>query len=136
MLLIFLLTGCSEEKDTTDYNTPRTVITDRESYEVTYTPTPDPIPLDEEFDLLLSISSITDSTLNELNVETTAEMPTHNHGMVQEPTVTMNEDGTFLAEGFLFHMSGPWELYVYVSETLEDGTTNVEQATFEINCCQ
>ena len=62
-------------------------------------------------------------------------MPAHGHGMPQEPYVTSN-DTTFLAEGFFFQMSGNWELLIFVSEELDDGTTNVEQATFEVLCCQ
>ena len=136
MTFWFVLTSCAHSTENLPPDTPRTVTTDRGSYEVTYVPSPDPIPLDEEFDLLISVSSTDASSLGEIVVESTAEMPSHNHGMVQEPIVTTNDDGDFTAAGFLFHMSGPWELYVYVSETLDDGTTNVEQATYEINCCK
>ena len=136
MTFYFFLAGCTIATDEAPQNSPRTVETDRGSYEVTYTPNPDPIPLDDEFDLLISVSSTQESSLGNIMIESTAEMPSHDHGMVQEPIVRANDDGSFTAEGFLFHMSGPWEFYVYVSETLDDGTTNVEQATYEFHCCE
>jgi hypothetical protein len=39
-----------------------------------------------------------------------AQMPEHRHGMNYRPTITTAGDGRYLAEGFLFHMPGRWQL--------------------------
>ncbi len=134
--LIFIL-GCSDSSEETGSPNPRTAVTDRGSYQLSYLPLPDPIPLDEEFDIeIMVMETATGAHISEgVILESTAEMPTHGHGMVQEPVTSLMESGHFLSEGFLFHMAGSWELYIYVSETLEDGSTNIEQGTFEIECC-
>ena len=134
--LLIALSCTSRDKDSGIVEL-REVVTDRGSYQISYVPTPDPIPLDAEFNLEIMVhDASTGSTISEeVTVEATAEMPTHGHGMVQEPVTTLTETGSFLSEGFLFHMSGPWELYVYVSESLDDGSTNIEQGIFEVECC-
>lgn len=50
----------------------------------------------------------------ELSVD--ADMPEHLHGMNRVPTVTRQQDGSFLVEGMLFHMPGRWDLYFDVHE--------------------
>ena len=133
MSLYFLFFACSEPEISEDM---RTVLTDRGSYSVSYRPNPDPIPLSQEFALDITIKDIDGNQIfDNISIEATADMPAHGHGMPQEPYVTPNET-TFLAEGFFFQMSGDWELLIYVSEELDDGTINVEQATFEVLCCQ
>ena len=130
-LLLFL--SCKENTETMD---TRTVTSDKGSYLVTYTPTPDPIPVLQDFDLEIELQDMEGNPIFEnIEVEATADMPAHNHGMPQEPVVSFG-DASFLAEGFYFQMSGDWEILVYVSEQLDDGTTNIEQATFEVVCCQ
>jgi hypothetical protein len=39
-----------------------------------------------------------------------AQMPEHRHGMNYRPTLTAHGGGRYVAEGFLFHMPGRWEL--------------------------
>ncbi len=41
-----------------------------------------------------------------------ARMPAHGHGMNYQPTLTRTAQGQYLAEGFLFHMPGTWELMI------------------------
>ena len=133
MTFLLLMLSCKDPVEEIDN---RTVTTDRGSYSVTYTPSPDPIPLSQDFSLEITIEDLEGNPLVEgIDIEATADMPAHGHGMPQEPIVSQNES-TFLAEGFFFQMSGDWEIWVYVTEELEDGTTNVEQATFEVLCCQ
>lgn len=44
-------------------------------------------------------------------------MPSHGHGFVTAPRVTRElGDGEFLVEGVKFHMAGPWELRVAVTD--------------------
>lgn len=44
-----------------------------------------------------------------------AAMPQHGHGMNRVPKIEKLPDGTFRAEGLLFHMPGKWELYFDVA---------------------
>ena len=39
-----------------------------------------------------------------------ATMPEHGHGMNYKPTLAPKGDGRYVAEGFLFHMPGRWQL--------------------------
>jgi hypothetical protein len=39
-----------------------------------------------------------------------AQMPEHRHGMNYRPKVSTTSEGRYVAEGFLFHMPGRWEL--------------------------
>jgi hypothetical protein len=133
MTFLLLTFSCKESEILVD---TRTVVTDRESYNVTYAPSPDPIPLSQDFLLNITVEDLEGKNLFEnITVEATADMPAHGHGMPQEPEITQS-DSLFIADGFFFQMSGDWEILIYVSEELEDGSTNVEQATFEVTCCQ
>ena len=39
-----------------------------------------------------------------------ATMPEHRHGMNYRPTLTPKGGGRYVADGFLFHMPGRWQL--------------------------
>ncbi|MGH6952870.1 MAG: hypothetical protein ACREGL_01710 [Alphaproteobacteria bacterium] len=39
-----------------------------------------------------------------------AYMPAHRHGMNYRPRVLRKDNGTYMAEGLLFHMPGQWQL--------------------------
>ena len=133
MTFLTLFFSCSDVERSIDL---RTTLTDRGTYSVSYTLSPDPIPLSEDFSLGITIENIDGVLLFEdISVEATADMPSHGHGMPQEPVVAQ-DDSEFTASGFFFQMSGDWEILIYVSEALEDETTNIEQAVFEIACCQ
>lgn len=49
-----------------------------------------------------------------------AQMPEHRHGMNYRPRVSASGEGRYLAEGFLFHMPGRWQL---VFDVDRDGQT-------------
>ena len=132
MTFFLLFLSCKEATDSPDI---RSTTTDKGGYFVSYTPIPDPIPLSQDFSLEITIQDLDENILYEnIDVEATADMPAHGHGMPQEPEVL--EDNLFIAEGFFFQMAGDWNILIYVSETLSDGTTNIEQATFDVTCCQ
>lgn len=98
------------------------------TFVVRYTPSPDPIPLNEPFDLTLEVERKADGAAAEgVTVSVDARMPAHNHGMNTTPQVTEQGGGTYLVDGMLFHMPGHWELYVEVEE---GGST--ERATFDV----
>ena len=39
-----------------------------------------------------------------------ADMPAHRHGMNYRPTLSLQPDGSFVAQGLLLHMPGRWRL--------------------------
>jgi hypothetical protein len=100
------------------------------TYRVSYTPAPDPIPLNELFTLTAWVvpaekaQPVTSPSV--LSVD--AAMPEHDHGMNTRPRVVAQQDGSYRVEGLLFHMPGRWELYFDVSS---GGST--ERAQVEVN---
>jgi len=55
------------------------------------------------------------------NVRVDAHMPEHRHGMNYRTVVKEAGNGRYVAEGFMFHMPGRWEL---VFEVRGDGRTD------------
>lgn len=45
-----------------------------------------------------------------------AHMPVHRHGMNYRPKITKLDDGTFRADGFLFHMPGKWQFKIDIMD--------------------
>jgi hypothetical protein len=128
MLPLLILLSCGDKDITSSFEG----YTDGASYFVSYETIPDPIPFNEEFNILVSVHD-TDEKLNQITdvtIDVDATMPAHGHGMNIEPIISSTEDGTFLAEGLLWHMEGEWEIVIYVS-----GVTN-ENIGFTLSCCQ
>ncbi|MCB9637723.1 MAG: FixH family protein [Myxococcales bacterium] len=108
----------------------RTLATKEGTYRITYAPSPDPIPLNENFGLMITVEYADgrEMTLPEdLTVKADGFMPEHNHGMLQAPTVQKESSAKYKIEGMKFHMPGKWQLKVEI-------TTNnkTELAEFEI----
>lgn len=81
------------------------------AYAVTVETLPAQIPLNAPFDLRITVAPSTP----DLAVDVDARMPEHFHGMNRVPRITREADGSFKAEGLLFHMPGLWELAVDVT---------------------
>ena len=97
------------------------------TYSVTVESTPNPIPMNEPFDLRFTVAAKSGS-LQGVAVQVDARMPAHGHGMNRVPKLTTQADGTTRAEGMLFHMPGHWELYVDITQ---GGKT--ERAQFDVD---
>lgn len=110
--------------------TVTTAMTEGGSFEVSFAVPDGGFPLSEEFDLVFTVNAEDGSPAADAELAVTAWMPDHGHGMNQEPTMTPNGDGTFVASGMLLHMSGAWDVYADVQL---DGAT--ESATLSIRCC-
>lgn len=88
-------------------------------YGVRFETRPEPIPLNEPFDLSVDVRAgcAADATapaeLDRLRVD--AMMPEHRHGMNTEPRVVRVAPGRFEVRGLLFHMAGIWELHFDVT---------------------
>lgn len=126
-----LAVACSNNADSGDPPAPhaREALTDGGTWTVSYSPSPDPIPGNEEFALDVIVADDAGPAAG-TSIVLTADMPDHGHGMNVTPVLS-GADGTFRADGMLFHMTGEWRLLVDV--TGEDG---IETAEMWVTCCE
>ena len=85
-------------------------------YRIEYTAYPDPIPLNEPFELVVRVLGPDGAPAPNVELLVDAAMPAHRHGMNTAAKVEPLEDGRFRVQGMLLHMSGHWELYFDVSQ--------------------
>jgi hypothetical protein len=84
-----------------------------------------PIPIGQHFGLTLAACPKAGKPLpTRLRVD--ALMPAHRHGMNYRTTVQALGDGTFKAQGLMFHMPGRWRFVFEI-----DSEPNVERLTHE-----
>jgi hypothetical protein len=127
--------GTAPEKDsgTSDSDAaapggPSSGVSEDGRFELTYAPSPDPIPLSEDFVLSWTVSSA--EPLDGLNLIADAWMPAHGHGMNTTPTTT-GSGASWQTEGMLFHMPGDWELVVELS-----GVGDSTSLILPFHCCE
>jgi cytochrome c peroxidase len=90
---------------------PRPLVSDGGTFALTVAPSPSPIPLNEPFELTVSVrlqKKLEDR--NPLWLSADARMPSHEHGMNTRPRVEDLGEGKFQVRGLLFHMAGEWEI--------------------------
>lgn len=87
------------------------------TYRVRIEPRPDPIPLNDHFELRIVVADAagTAAPPGTLSVSVNAVMPAHGHGMTTTPTVSARDSG-YHVTGLLFHMPGEWQLWVDVAK--------------------
>jgi hypothetical protein len=94
-------------------------VSTRGLFEVELSTSPDPIPLNQPFELDVIITSEGSPPSDEVSWTLRVEgwMPGHGHGMLRQPQVDELGEGRYRVRGMLFHMPGLWELRVLVIET-------------------
>jgi hypothetical protein len=131
-----LLAACSG-KDTAD-TAPgfvtgwKEVMSNNGDFMVMWQAAPEPIPLNDIFQLSVMVHDSTGDTMlmsSELTA-VDATMPAHGHGMNTAPLVTANGDGSFVVDGMMFHMAGEWEI---VFDVADQGVTDT--AATLVDCC-
>lgn len=131
LLTLMTLAACGPSADSaTPHDEVREASTDGGSWRVSYAPTPDPIPPNDFFSLMVAVSYAEGAAVQGLSIVVDATMPSHGHGMNTAPLVEDRGDGSFFVDGMLFHMTGDWVLTVDVT----DGAVT-ERASFPIDCC-
>jgi hypothetical protein len=102
--------------------------TNGESYFIQGETDPTTIPFNEYFSVQVQVfeDDTLETTLEDITVSVNATMPTHGHGMNEDPTISSTENGIFIAEGLKWHMEGEWELTIYVDN---------ESIAFAVDCC-
>ncbi|MBI3856677.1 MAG: FixH family protein [Planctomycetes bacterium] len=128
VLLLLVVAGC-DSKDSSSPQPPfqkgrRELQSNGGGYTVTLEASPDPIPMNQLFDLTIRVASKGGAPAPAVEVD--ARMPAHGHGMNRVPKVTRQADGSYKAEGMLFHMPGHWELYVDLSQGGKTERTQVD----------
>ncbi|MCB9777045.1 MAG: hypothetical protein H6742_00610 [Alphaproteobacteria bacterium] len=108
-----------------DYS--RTQDTDGGSWSVTWTPSIDPVPMNQNFDVALDVTPADGVSITRID----ATMPAHGHGMNVTPELVDNGDGTATASPFNLHMEADWLIEVDVS-----GDAGTETASFHVMCCE
>ena len=100
---------------------PGAISVESERYVVAYRTRPDRIAVGRHFTMDIVVCPRTSGGSAPESLRVDAHMPEHKHGMNYRVTVTPAEGARYLAEGFLFHMPGRWEL---VFELRADGRTD------------
>ena len=123
MFLFSVLLACSEKGETLLEG-----FTTGESYFVNVETDPSSIPFNEYFSVQVQVfeDEAQETALEDITVSVNATMPTHGHGMNEDPTISAPENGRFIAEGLKWHMEGEWELTIYVDN---------ESIAFAVDCC-
>lgn len=99
-----------------------------QTYRVSFTSKPSPIPMNEPFTLDVVVQHEGNGDAENLNLAVDAAMPDHQHGMNTQPRVLKRGGGRFTVEGMLFHMPGHWELYFDITDAAV-----AERAQFDVN---
>ncbi|MHC4991263.1 MAG: hypothetical protein ACYTGC_09810 [Planctomycetota bacterium] len=91
-------------------------------YRVQFSPRPEDIPSNELFSMAVHVLEADGTPLppGAVQLEVDARMPAHRHGMNTMPEVRRADDGSFVVDGMMLHMSGDWVLYFDITQ---DGTT-------------
>ncbi len=98
------------------------------TYIVAFRPEPEPIPMNEPFDLHVTVRAADGEAVEGVALAADAAMPAHGHGMNRAPVVRRAEDGVWVVSGMLFHMPGHWELYLDITRG-----AITERAQFDVN---
>jgi hypothetical protein len=87
------------------------------TYVLHVAPPPPSLPDNEPFQLEVWVadSRRPNVVARDVALAVDAAMPEHGHGMNRTPRITRGDDGRFVVEGMLFHMTGHWELYLDVT---------------------
>ena len=126
-----LACGSPDPQETANYDVgTQDVVTDGGSWTVRWTPSPDPIPINEVFAIDATVLDTAGAPVVYASVVANAGMGAHWHGMNTVPETTAAGDGTFLVEGMLFHMAGTWQITFDVTQG-----DQLERATAEVSCC-
>ncbi len=127
MTALLLLLACSEPAPVTPAAPPAwgaTRDTQMHRYLVTARMEPEPPPMGELFELVVTLQTPEGEPVPDAKVALDALMPQHGHGMSTDPVddpgvcdaagVCTHPDGVYRAKGFKFHMGGDWTVTVEV----------------------
>lgn len=96
-------------------------------YRIEWRSVPDPLPLNRDFRLEVRLNPVegAEPPSQPLELRADAEMPEHQHGMLQTPISRALGERRFEVEGMRFHMPGRWVLLFEVREGLKKSRARV-----------
>jgi hypothetical protein len=117
-VVVLALAGCGKGDDPKVPAPPagggkRQVESNGGAYAVSLQTSPDPVPMNQPFSVSFTVAPKSPGA--DFTVEVDARMPAHGHGMNVAPKLTRAPDGSYRADGMLFHMPGHWEMYVDIT---------------------
>lgn len=68
------------------------------------------VPLNQPIEIAVSVCSSSGDPLERFTLN--AIMPAHQHGMNYQPVISQSGEGSFVADGLVFHMPGIWRITV------------------------
>ncbi len=87
-------------------------------YRVTFTPSVDPVPLNQWHDWLLRIESASSRVEDLREITINGGMPEHGHGLPSALRIVPNsKSGEYRVEGMRFNMPGQWEFQVMITDS-------------------
>jgi len=97
------------------------VVSNDGNFLVIYRTRPEPIPVGDRFAIEATVHDLrrNEALVRDAELFVDAAMPHHRHGMNVVPTVRLQNDGSFVTSGMLFHMPGRWEIYFDITRGLE-----------------
>lgn len=95
-------------------------------FTLAFRPEPVEIEAGELFQLRIAVCGREGGPAPDL-VRVGAWMPEHGHGMNYAPLLARQEDGTWRAEGMLFHMAGRWEMQFDLGTPVRTERLTVEE---------
>lgn len=110
-----------------------------DKFYVVATPSINPIPFQELFELEVEIYR--DAQREELAEDAVLDqvralMPAHRHGMKNEPEIEALSGGKFLVKGMRFHMQGEGEDGHWTLDYLVREGSTIDSALFDLQCCR
>jgi hypothetical protein len=112
---------------------------ERKKFYVEVTPSPNPIPFQELFELDVRVYESDQASSPAADVQldqVRAIMPAHDHGMKVEPAIKQTDPGAFRVRGMRWHMKGPGEDGHWVLELVLNAGSTIDTATFDLQCCR
>lgn len=88
---------------------PATSRVENGAYVVAYRTQPAPVTVGQHFAVAFAVCP-KGAAAPAPSVQVDAHMPAHRHGMNYRAAITRAPDGTYRAEGLMFHMPGRWDL--------------------------
>lgn len=114
-------------------------LTKDKKFFISYTPSINPIPFQELFDLEVKVLTATEprTPVAEAKLDDVrATMPAHKHGMKVKPTIEAAGPGTFRVKGMRFHMRGDGEHGLWALEIVAREGETIDVARFDLQCCR
>lgn len=99
-----------------DLDTATTRLSDQGIYNVTYSSSNNPIPINQIHTWTIHVETADGQLVEQADINIDGGMPQHGHGLPTQPQVTENlGNGDYLVDGMKFHMPGWWMVTFHIT---------------------